>query len=258
MKNLYKHFKNKIKNFFKIIFFTSFKNTVYKIDKLSDKEIIVDIHLGLGDIIILNGLINRLSKKYLINLPVLHQYANQVDYLFSENSNVKIFKVENKYEVASYNQNFKILRIGYEKNESSFNTSFYKQLNLPYSVSFSDFYCPQNTILEQSLYDHLMNFYDVKNKFILVHNTSSYGSVNLSIKNNYPIVYVEKNSDIHSNIFLYRKLILNAAEIHCIDSSFLHLVERMESNGKLFFHNFKTQSTKAEHLVLNKKWSVIN
>ena len=44
--------------------------------------------------------------------------------------------------------------------------------------------------------------------FILVHNSSSYGSVDLNLKNDLPAIFVEKKSDIFQNMFLYRSLIL--------------------------------------------------
>ena len=50
------------KNNIKIFIFKNFKNTIYRIDKLSEKTIIIHHHLGLGDIIICNGLVNYLSK----------------------------------------------------------------------------------------------------------------------------------------------------------------------------------------------------
>ena len=37
------------------------------------------------------------------------------------------------------------------------------------------------------------------------------------------------------------KVIENAKEIHCLDSSILHLVERTKTNADLFFHNIKKE-----------------
>ena len=48
--------------------------------------------------------------------------------------------------------------------------------------------------------------------------------------------------DIFNNIFYYSKLIEHAEEIHCIDSSFLHLVDRSVTTDNLYFHNLKTHS----------------
>ena len=47
-------------------------------------------------------------------------------------------------------------------------------------------------------------------------------------------MFVEKETDIFKNIFLYTKLIQNANEIHCVDSSFLHLVERVDTEANYF------------------------
>ena len=59
--------------------------------------------------------------------------------------------------------------------------------------------------------------------------------VNLSLDDKLPTIYNEKDTDIFNNIFLYVKLIGGADEIHCIDSSILHLV-RVPSESSLFFH----------------------
>ena len=67
-----------------------------------------------------------------------------------------------------------------------------------------------------------------------MHNQSSYGKVDLQSNKNLPIIYIEKETDLYKNIFLYLKVIENASEIHCLDSSFLHLVERVKTNAELF------------------------
>ena len=61
-----------------------------------------------------------------------------------------------------------------------------------------------------------------------MHNQSSYGKVNLRTNEKLPTIFIEKETDLYKNIFLYIKIIENAKEIHCLDSSFLHLVERVE------------------------------
>ena len=54
------------------------------------------------------------------------------------------------------------------------------------------------------------------------------------------------------------KLIEEAQEIHCIDSSFIHLVERSETKAKLFFHNIKNNKIKGANLELVKNWEIID
>ena len=63
--------------------------------------------------------------------------------------------------------------------------------------------------------------------------------------------------DLFNNIFYYSKLIELAEEIHCIDSSFLHLVDRSVTTNNLYFHNLKNNFTEGANLKLLKNWNVI-
>lgn len=245
------------KNNIKIFIYKNFKNTIYKLDKLSAKTIVIHHHLGLGDIIICNGLVNYLSDKLeKIILPVYENYYEQVCFLYIENPKIEVIKVENDSEIYNRFNNDQVLRIGFEKNFGKFNSSFYKQLNIPYSVSFDFFQIPRDEKKETELMNHLMEVYEIEKDYILVHRSSSFGQVDLNINNSLPIIYIEKNSDIFKNVFLYAKLIESAEEIHCIDSSILHLVERVPTTASLFFHPIKKDGQVTEKLELYKDWNI--
>ena len=106
------------------------------------KEFVLHHHLGLGDTIICNGLVNFLSTKYSkIYLPVKENLFNTVQFLYSENKNLSLFKISNDsreediYKFA-LSKNVKILRVGYQNvKDQPFNLAFYKQLGLPYRYS---------------------------------------------------------------------------------------------------------------------------
>ena len=61
-----------------------------------------------------------------------------------------------------------------------------------------------------------------------------------------------KKTDLFKNLFLYKDLIRDAKEIHCINSSFLHLVDRVDTNAKLYYHDVRGGIIK-----LKKKWKII-
>ena len=121
------------------------------------------------------------------------------------------------------------------KKKATFNLSFYEQFNLPYNYSFNKFKITRDEEKEESLLKHLKNTYEVKGPYQVVHNQSSYGKVDLQSNKNLPKIYIETETDLYKNIFLYLKVIENAEEIHCLDSSFLHLVERVNTNAIFFF-----------------------
>ncbi len=252
-----KKLKHLTLNRLKIIYYLGFNNTKYKIESIKSNQVVIHHHLGLGDLIICNGIINLLSEKFeKIYIPSLEKNLSHTKYLYSENQKVKIFKINKNKEIYGYKPSIEKLRIGFEKNYGKFNVSFYKQLKLPYSNSFDFFKLPDNKEDENKLFEHLMNFYNIEKDYILVHRTSSQGQVDLKISNEIPIVYVEKNSDIFNNIFLYKKVIQNAKQIHCIDSSFLHLVERIDTKAELFFHPVKKEGKVSEKLELYKNWNI--
>lgn len=253
----YKFFKYKIFSQIKVIFYKYFLNTQYEFRKIKSSKLIIHHHAGLGDAIICNGLVNYLSKDYNIYLAAYCNIYNHLEYLYSENENVKLLSYEDPKEIYN-NSDLPILRIGFEKNKKSFNTSFYEQINLPYEISFDYFHIPNDENRVDKIYNHLLSHYGVNGDYILIHRTSSYGEVDLEIENSLPRVFVEKETDIFKNIFLYSKLIQNANEIHCVDSSFLHLVERVDTQAELFFHAYKTQNQISEKLFLKKNWNIIN
>jgi hypothetical protein len=57
------------------------------------------------------------------------------------------------------------------------------------------------------------------------------------------------------SILRYVEALKNAEEIHCIDSSFLHLVERVETNGKLFYH--KGARPHSTDFNFKKDWTIV-
>jgi hypothetical protein len=64
---------------------------IKKYKKFRDQEIILYPHLGLGDMIICNGLVNKLSETFSkINLIVDKKFHEQAEYLYNLNPCVHI------------------------------------------------------------------------------------------------------------------------------------------------------------------------
>ena len=53
------------------------------------------------------------------------------------------------------------------------------------------------------------------------------------------------------------KVIENAKEIHCLDSS-ISSVERTKTNADLFFHNIKKRGQRGAEVHLVNNWQIIN
>jgi len=226
-----------------------------------EKEIILIHHLGLGDAIVCNGMVNYLSEKFdVINLVVHKRYYEQIKFLYSENHKIKLFIINTQphevnidYEISKIfsEKNIKILKVGFEnRKKGPFNTALYKQLNLDYQTSFSYFHCPVNYENSNKLSKHLIDFYRIKGDYILVHDQTDEKHYKLNTGNEKNIIKIEKETDLYKNIFLYIPLIKNAKEIHCVDSSFIHLVERIQTKSKLYYH-----TNRGSNIFLTKDWT---
>ncbi len=250
-------------NFFNLEEMRVYRNT-YNINKIKDDRFLAYTHLGLGDHIVCSGLLNHFSESFSkIYLPVKSRDLNNLNYLYIDNKKIKVFKIEHETEVEDINNfakknNLTILKVGFKKRKPPFNLSFYEQFNLPYDYSLSKFKITRDEEKEVSLFKHLKKTYKVEGSYQVVHNQSSYGKVDLQINKNLPKIYIEKETDLYKNIFLYTKVIENAEEIHCLDSSFLHLVERVNTNADLFFHNIKKDGQKGAAVHLVKNWRIVN
>ena len=67
------------------------------------------------------------------------------------------------------------------------------------------------TCKSNKLQEHLYNYFKVKSEnFILIHSESSYEKYDLEISSSYDKIYINKESDIFGNMFLYEELIKKA------------------------------------------------
>jgi hypothetical protein len=266
--------------------FKKYKNNLKKfnIEDIATDEVIIHHHLGLGDHLTCNGLVNYLTKTFnKVYLPVKEKNFKNVTYLYKENLKVNLIKIptgnhstgnltnEDIWEISDYEKDYidniankmkvEILKVGHEKFSSPHPETFYKQLNIPFTVS-SDYFqvkydAQKNYLLEQ----HLKDFYNIENDYIVIHCESSKGI--------YPIdklkslgsskrILIEKKSDIFNNIFLYQDVLKNAKEVHVIDSSFFCLADRIQTSKNLFLHNTPKTENLDKILSFLKDWQIIN
>ncbi len=110
----------------------------------------------------------------------------------------------------------------------------------------------RNDKLENSLYSDLG--LDSVNDYILVHIGSDYGS-SIDVHSDKTIVYFKPIEGKNYQIFDWRKVIENASEIHCIDSSLVNFVDRLPSvKGELHYYITDKVPHKSDRTLLSKKW----
>jgi len=214
-------------------------------------------HLGLGDHIICNGLVNEMSRHKNIYLICKMQYYKNIRYLYRENNNVKVIpltkvmtrsiKSEKKIsKLLSFFLFTKINYIGFQQEEGDyFDELFYKQANIDFKYRYMSFYVPNDS-------ENMINI--PNSKFRLIHKESSLGNYNLNIESD-DLINIFVSKELGKNIFSYIDLIKSAQEIHCVDSAFIHLVDSLKLSNSLYFHDVRKDKYKFN---FNNKWKIIN
>tara|TARA_X000000368_G_scaffold41010_2_gene29704 strand:- start:81 stop:848 length:768 start_codon:yes stop_codon:yes gene_type:complete len=239
-------------------------NIYFKLSSKLADEIVLYHHLGLGDHIICNGLVNYLSENYFnkINLVINKKFDKSLGYLYKHNKNINLVEVDLDYDnnadtdVFDFanKRNLQILKIGWDKvGKTRFFKAFYKQLGLPYSYSYKYFYVDRDYEKEEELENHLTKYYKTIGKpYNLIHSEASKGTFDLNIANTNKNVFVTKESDIFNNLFLYYSIAEKAEQIHCINSSFVHFVDRIKVNSELIYHDLI-----GSRLDFKNKWKFV-
>ena len=224
---------------------------------MSKDKIYIHHHLGLGDHIICNGLVREFAKTFnqvfLFSKP--HNFDN-VSFMYKDLDNLIVIEAEDSdavnYIVSNNLQNY-YLRVGHENMVRGYNfdESFYQQVNIDFEKRWDSFFIERDPKSEDIPFIEL----NPNNEpYALIHNTGSdgvdridYSKIDDSLKQ---IVIPKKYG-----FFDFIKLIENAKEIHCIDSSFIHLVNSLNVGNKKFFH--KNYINRNFDFTLKGEWTVI-
>ena len=96
----------------------------------------------------------------------------------------------------------------------------------------------------------------VPNKdYILIHDSTRIKKYDLNIESNYHHMYVIDG--LTDNMLCYLNMIYGAKEIHCVNSSFFHLVDSIQNtkSGLYYHHLRKTDQT---HFNIDEsKWNKV-
>jgi hypothetical protein len=206
-------------------------------------RLVIYHHLGLGDHFVCNGLVNCLLDNCdLVYVPSKRRNYNTVRCLYSEDDRVRVFMVDDESrDVDAFGAmtNCEILRVGFEHcDRNRFDTSFYRQLKIPFENRYTRFQLPQTIPDEEKVYD----LFVTHESYCVVHRECSGGIYNLRIKTDLPLVYIEKGTDPYNNLLNYRRVIQHASEIHCINSSVFHLVDSIRPDAELFYHDVRKRN----------------
>lgn len=210
-------------------------------------------HLGLGDHISCHGIVRHFceinDKVFLFVKP---QNLENVKRMFLDILNLEFIVGDDKFtEDYILKNNIKnLIRIGFTLNQhENFELQFYNMSNIPIDYKWSKFYVKRDMNKEIELFNSL-NL--TKNNYIFLHD-GGYKIKSELINNDYPII----RPDSHG-LFDWMYVIENAKEIHCIDSSFICLVDCMDTGDiPLYNHRYVRNYPDYIRLYTNKSWNLI-
>lgn len=206
-------------------------------------------HLGAGDHLLTNGLIRKLAERYdLVQVPCyLHNYES-VSFMYRDNPKIQPVAIKDDADAIAVSKENKVhsLNLGYYNpygfNADIFDQEFYRQASIHFEERWNSFYvkCP----VSDGGWDHP--------DFAFVHDDKERGFVIDESKIKLDIIKPVKNGHIFNNMMLIRA----AEEIHCINSSFLILVDSLPDipGQELFFHKYARPTS---HPKLKRKWNIL-
>ena len=216
-----------------------------------DKVLFISAPRATGDHIIANGLYRHFSKKYdLCIFPVKNSIAFNVTSMLSDLKNIVYlvypdFIARHSTYVASYifeKLKADVIKIGYagedfpSKIPMTWDRNFYHQVSLDFDMRWDNFYAPRNSEKENELY-RLLGCENTKYAF--VHDDPNR---NFNIDHSFidpSLKIVNPSMDLKGfSIFDYRKVLENASEVHCIESSFSALIESIGLRRPLYAHRY--------------------
>lgn len=208
----------------------------------------LDWHLGLGDAIICNGLVRALAQQvdWLI-LPAYEHNRESVIHMFRDLDNV-VTMDEARWSI----QPGRVLSIGMNNPAwgtiRPFDRAFYHFAGVDFDARWDEFHIPESpeTEIDPPEEPFGLIHHDVERKYV-IEDKWSQGSLRM--------IWTRP---ITSRISDWRKVIRLAGEIHCIDSSMLHLVESLPTTGRLFFHQYaRPAATSFDDVIKRKQWTVV-
>jgi len=227
------------------------------------KSIFVYQHLGLGDHIICNGLIRSILERdnpKMLYLPVKECNLPSIISMYKDEDRIVLLPIDSKANNTEYRSCYlfedsananKVYNIGFNNRRDDWDVSFYDCAGIPFEKRWTGFKLNRNTDEEKEL-ERKVN--PSKEPFILVHDIYSVSTATLKINTQFKVIKV---TNISNNIFNWCGLIEQAQEVHCIDSSFIHLCQSIRNNG--YFHNFKRVDRKGskDYFTILPTWKTI-
>ena len=239
------------------------------------KELFFDGCVGLGDAFVMNGIVHHYARDCdKLYYPAKAEFFETLTCLYKDFPNIEVWRfysieqesiflkakthVEKVHSRALVTSTIDRKGCLPEQIQVHWPQQIYDNFDIPFKMRYLDFHMPSQIEGCQELYDRLT---EGEKDYILVHRyASDHPSgipVNIPLfraeRGWSPIKVIEIQPGQTTNMLQYKTLIENAAEIHCIPSSFFNLVDSMATKIKaqLYFHDLRRNSL----MRVNSRWN---
>lgn len=210
-------------------------------------------HLGLGDHFICNGLVRDIIKGQMEpHLFVKHHNVDTVAQMYQD-TNLKIVGVKDDSEVLERcARGVSGIQVGFNhlNQFDAFDKQFYRLARVPFEKRWLSFRVNRCEKREKSLIYQL----NLPEKFALLHEDESRGYVIDKNKINLPIVKLHPINGF--TMIDWLGVADLAAEIHVIDSSFMFLLDSVETKVPLYIHRYARSNPDWHLPTLTKNWLI--
>src|SRR5210317_2331614 len=202
-------------------------------------------HLGLGDAIMLNGMVRHFAENEKVCIFVQKHHLDSVQFMYrdiEDRVKIKAVNTTNAQEMWSQVEGkvlplatyrlpidvWKYIMEGPPTEMVNWAHSVYIQAGIPPKYMYSKFKVVRDRDSEIK-YEH--------NDYVFIHDDVSRGmKIDTSHTNTYRVT--RDRLDSNSNIFDYLTVIENASEVHCMDSCYAWMINMMEigNPSKNFLH----------------------
>jgi hypothetical protein len=211
-------------------------------------SILIHHHLGLGDHLVCNGLVRELTRQSgaeIACLIVAHNNYSSVRKMYLDEPRICCvtpgnydFSYHDAENYLNDNMHFdSVYHITTKGGRSDWDACFYECAGVPFEKRWSAFKCYRDPGREDELL-RLINPDGVP--FVLVHEECSNVHYNINLnRNRLKVVKVSKLMDCNGQQFDitdWCKAIERASQVHCVDSSFIHLCCSIRGTG--VYHDF--------------------
>jgi hypothetical protein len=231
------------------------------------EKILVQTRGGTGDQIICNGIINHWSENKFIYLASRYGSFDTVKSLYKDNANVEAYLIDNfqlgasgqrEIEMISSKLGVPVQNIATHHAELRIYQEWkYQCVGLPFEYRYSKFRLPNVIENKQAIFE---KFYP-NEPYALIHSIGYEGEMPIDwdkVIPNLKKIFVKPR--ITTNLLDWLELAYHAEEIHCIPSSFFHLVDSVldKVKAKLYYHDTRRKTCFEPNNEFNqRRWNFI-